>query len=223
MEAVGSDGVGLMNVLRNRGIQLSTLTVLIAGIGINALRLKFWVRDSDIWWHLKVGDWIVYHLALPHTGFTHCRGSLVGGYSWGYEVLLALAFRWFGLLGVGLFGVMLTLLVACAILVLVRRLAGNVWIACGLGFVTCVSMLFTMMPRPHFFSIALFTVVPREERAYIAPIVPLYLLYALTHLLPMTVGFGNFIALQLWGRRLYRDHYEPGSPAPGTWARKPVY
>jgi cellulose synthase/poly-beta-1,6-N-acetylglucosamine synthase-like glycosyltransferase len=56
--------------------------------------------------------------------------------------------------------------------------------------------------------LALFTVVPRGERAYIAPIVPLYLFYALTHLVPMTVGFGNLIALQLWGRRLYRDHYQ---------------
>lgn len=66
--------------------------------------------------------------------------------------------------------------------------------------------------------IALFTVVPRAERGYIAPIVPLYLLYALTHLIPMTVGFGNFIALQLWGRRLYRDHYEGPTGAAGTAA-----
>jgi cellulose synthase/poly-beta-1,6-N-acetylglucosamine synthase-like glycosyltransferase len=63
--------------------------------------------------------------------------------------------------------------------------------------------------------VALFTVVPRSERAYIAPIVPLYLFYALTHLVPMTVGFGNCIALQAWGRRLYHDHYEP---APGAAA-----
>jgi cellulose synthase/poly-beta-1,6-N-acetylglucosamine synthase-like glycosyltransferase len=68
--------------------------------------------------------------------------------------------------------------------------------------------------------IALFTVVPRSERAYVAPIVPLYLLYALTHLVPMTIGFGNFITVQLWGRRLYEDHYEPGAAAPGLWARK---
>jgi cellulose synthase/poly-beta-1,6-N-acetylglucosamine synthase-like glycosyltransferase len=74
--------------------------------------------------------------------------------------------------------------------------------------------------------IALFTVIPRAERSYIAPIVPLYLLYALTHLLPMTIGFGNFFALQLTGRRLYRDHYEAGAgsaapPEPGAWARRP--
>jgi cellulose synthase/poly-beta-1,6-N-acetylglucosamine synthase-like glycosyltransferase len=57
--------------------------------------------------------------------------------------------------------------------------------------------------------IALFTIVPRSERAYIAPIVPLYLFYALVHIAPMSVGFGNWITLKLWGRRLYQDHYEP--------------
>jgi hypothetical protein len=74
-----------MNVLRNRWIQLSALIALIAGIGIKALRLKFCVRDSDIWWHLKVGDWIIDHFALPQ----------------GYEVLMSRAYAWFGLLGIG--------------------------------------------------------------------------------------------------------------------------
>jgi len=68
--------------------------------------------------------------------------------------------------------------------------------------------------------IALFTVVPKSERAYVAPIVPLYLLYALTHLLPMTIGFGNFIAVRLWGRRLYKDHYERDPASPDAWARR---
>ncbi len=56
--------------------------------------------------------------------------------------------------------------------------------------------------------IALFTCVPKAERPYAAPIVPLYLCYALTHIVPMSVGFGNFFALKLFGRRLYQDHYE---------------
>jgi hypothetical protein len=57
--------------------------------------------------------------------------------------------------------------------------------------------------------IALFTRVPKAERAYVAPVVPIYLFYAIAHIAPMSVGFGNFIALKLWGRRLYHDHYEP--------------
>jgi glycosyltransferase involved in cell wall biosynthesis len=56
--------------------------------------------------------------------------------------------------------------------------------------------------------IALFTCVPKAERGYIAPIVPLYLCYAIAHIVPMTVGFGNFFALRLFRRRVYQDHYE---------------
>jgi cellulose synthase/poly-beta-1,6-N-acetylglucosamine synthase-like glycosyltransferase len=56
--------------------------------------------------------------------------------------------------------------------------------------------------------IALFTSVPKSERSYTAPIVPLYLCYAITHIVPMTIGFGNFFALKLFRRRIYRDHYE---------------
>jgi hypothetical protein len=56
--------------------------------------------------------------------------------------------------------------------------------------------------------VALVTVVPRAERGYVAPIVPLYLFYALAHVAPMTVGFANWISLRYRGRRFYRDHYE---------------
>ncbi|MFL6547540.1 MAG: glycosyltransferase family 2 protein [Povalibacter sp.] len=56
---------------------------------------------------------------------------------------------------------------------------------------------------------ALFTVVPKRERGYIAPIIPLYLFYAITHIAPMTVGYLNWITVKLAGRRVFHDHYEP--------------
>jgi cellulose synthase/poly-beta-1,6-N-acetylglucosamine synthase-like glycosyltransferase len=58
-------------------------------------------------------------------------------------------------------------------------------------------------------TVALFTIVPQAERAYVGPIVPLYLLYTLVHIAPMSVGFANWLTERLWGYRLYRDHYEP--------------
>ncbi len=67
-------------------------------------------------------------------------------------------------------------------------------------------------------AVALFTVVPKAERAYAAPIVPLYLFYALVHLAPMSVGYANWIAVKLTGRRLYRDHYEPAQSATASAA-----
>jgi cellulose synthase/poly-beta-1,6-N-acetylglucosamine synthase-like glycosyltransferase len=67
--------------------------------------------------------------------------------------------------------------------------------------------------------VAQLTLVPKAERSYTAPIVPLYLLYSMLHVVPMSVGFGNWIALKVWGRRLYRDHYEAGESANGEPAR----
>jgi cellulose synthase/poly-beta-1,6-N-acetylglucosamine synthase-like glycosyltransferase len=68
--------------------------------------------------------------------------------------------------------------------------------------------------------IALFTSVPKSERAYASPIVPLYLCYALVHVIPMTVGYANYFSLKLFRRRIYQDHYE--SPADPRLAARPV-
>jgi hypothetical protein len=68
--------------------------------------------------------------------------------------------------------------------------------------------------------IALFTVVPPRERAYCAPIVPLYLCYAIVHIVPMTVGFANFFWLKIFHKRLYQDHYE--SPTDPTLTGNPT-
>ena len=65
-------------------------------------------------------------------------------------------------------------------------------------------------------ALALFTVVPKRERGYVAPIVPLFLCYAVLHIVPMSLGFGNWIALKLFNRRLYRDHYESSGDRDGA-------
>jgi len=56
------------SLLRLRWLQLLTLAGLLVAVGVIAFNLKFSVLDLDIWWHLKVGDWIVQHLAVPHNG-----------------------------------------------------------------------------------------------------------------------------------------------------------
>jgi hypothetical protein len=58
-------------------------------------------------------------------------------------------------------------------------------------------------------TIALFTIVPPSERSYIAPVIPLYLIYTLLHVLPISIGFLNWLSVRSRGHRLYRDHYEP--------------
>ena len=98
------------SLLRFRPLQLAALVVFLTAIGGFAFYTKLCVIDNDIWWHLKVGDWIVEHLAVPHTGILSrtAAGRPWIAYSWGYEVLMSCAYRWFGILGIGLYGTLLT-------------------------------------------------------------------------------------------------------------------
>jgi hypothetical protein len=155
---------GLLGELRPllglRWLQLLTLSGLLAGVGVISFNLKFCVLDLDIWWHLRVGDWIVQHLALPHSGIlsrTAANRPWVA-YSWGYEVLLSRSYAWFGLLGVGWFGTLLTLSVAFFTYWMLRRLSGRFWLAAVLSAFVWSTFLFNGMPRPVFFSIILFSI-----------------------------------------------------------------
>lgn len=150
----------LRSIQRLRAPRLGALAALFVVIGEKALRLKYFVLDSDIWWHLKVGDWIVDHFAVPHTGIlsrTAADRPWVA-YSWGYEILMSRAYAWFGLIGIGLYGVLLTLAVAYSIYWMLRRLSGNFWLASVGAGIVCSAFLFNGMPRPFFFSITLFAV-----------------------------------------------------------------
>lgn len=148
-------------MLRVRPLQMAGLVVLLTTVGGIAFHLKFCILDIDLWWHLKVGDWIVEHMAVPHTGIlsrTAASRPWVA-YSWGYEVLLSRAYACQGLLGISLFGALLTVAIAYAIYWMMLRLSGRFWLACTGSAIVCSAFLFNGMPRPFFFSIALFAVV----------------------------------------------------------------
>src|SRR5208337_3252026 len=85
---------GLLVLLRIRFLQLCALVALLTGVGVIAFQSKYCVLDADIGWHLKVGDWIIDHLAVPHTGIlsrTAANRPWVA-YSWGYELMLSRAY-----------------------------------------------------------------------------------------------------------------------------------
>jgi cellulose synthase/poly-beta-1,6-N-acetylglucosamine synthase-like glycosyltransferase len=54
--------------------------------------------------------------------------------------------------------------------------------------------------------------VGRGSRLRAVLVAPVYPLYALVQIIPATVGFANWITLRLWGKRVYRDHYQPVAP-----------
>jgi hypothetical protein len=147
-------------ILELRGLRLAALTLFLSGIGAVAFRKKFFVIDPDVWWHLKVGDWIIAHLALPHTGIlsrTAANRPWVA-YSWGYEVLLSRAYAWGGLAAIGFFGGLLTVVVALAVYWMLHRLSRRFWPSLIGAAIVCSAFLFDNSPRPFFFSVSLFAV-----------------------------------------------------------------
>lgn len=56
--------------------------------------------------------------------------------------------------------------------------------------------------------IALFVAVPPKERLALSPIVPLYFFYAMAQIVPVTVGYLNWLSLRMRGKRLFADHYQ---------------
>jgi hypothetical protein len=152
----------LRALARFRPLQLFTLALLFGALGLICFRTKVSVLGADIWWHLKVGDWIVQHASFPHNGILSRTAAQLpwAAYSWGYEVLLSRAYAWLGLVGVGIYGTALTMMVAFAVFWMTRRLSGRFWRALLLTVVCCYAfLLLRIVPRPGFLSIAFFCVV----------------------------------------------------------------
>jgi hypothetical protein len=182
----------IVAVLKLRMVQLLALTALMAGVAAECFITKYSVLDPDIWWHLKVGDWIIQHRTVPHTGILSRTAANRPwmAYSWGYEVMLSRAYAWLGLLGISLFGVALTMAVAITLFWMLRRLSGDFWMASILSIAAYCAFLFGIMPRPVFFSMLLFAVTltiileaQRTSRARLLYWLPLvFLLWANLHI-----------------------------------------
>ncbi|HEX2060481.1 MAG TPA: glycosyltransferase family 2 protein [Thermoanaerobaculia bacterium] len=50
--------------------------------------------------------------------------------------------------------------------------------------------------------------VVRGERRHLIAAVPLFYLYQLLHIVPVTIGYANWLTLRYLGRRVYRDHFQ---------------
>lgn len=113
------------------------------------------LTDSDIWWHLRTGLWILQNHAIPHTGLFSQSASLPWvDASWGFDALVAAAYRWLGLAGLPILLMLLQVVVAIALFVLARAHGRNFWPAVILAAVAQCSIT-PIHPRPALCSLAL--------------------------------------------------------------------
>lgn len=76
-------------------LQLRRTFVIVLFVGLFAMATRN-VLDPDVWWHLKTGQWIAQHWAVPHADpFSYTRlGQPWTAHEWLCEVAMYGLFRW---------------------------------------------------------------------------------------------------------------------------------
>lgn len=147
--------------------------------------------DEDLWWHIRTGDWILKHAAVPiHDAFSH---ALVGkpyiAYTWLFDVLVSKVYNAWGLHGILTLTTFLTVSFVAALVFLFSRY-GRMLRAIALAALVFSASSAIVTPRPWlftciFFVFELYLLLQARERgraAWLLPLVPLFILWANTHI-----------------------------------------
>jgi hypothetical protein len=99
----------------DRIAQALLLAVLFAAPALMCLHAAN-MNDTDIWWHLRTGEWILQHHAIPHADpFSGPNaGKPWAAYSWLFELLVTGMFHRFGLVGLLAYSAGMVLAIALA-------------------------------------------------------------------------------------------------------------
>jgi hypothetical protein len=91
------------------------LITAITFLGVFAMAARL-SMDPDTWWHLRTGEWILAHHAVPQVDpFSYTRLGAAWHYpGWLVQVPMALIFRWFGPGGLNLWTVVMVTLAICS-------------------------------------------------------------------------------------------------------------
>jgi hypothetical protein len=172
--------------------------------------------DEDLWWHLRTGNWILQHHAVPvqDTFAARMQGKPWIEYTWLFDILVTRVYAEWHLPGVLAFTGSLILACVAALLALLSRyttLLGSFGLTAAalFGIGTLVS------PRPWLFTILFFLaelhllLKAREtgRPSSLWPLIPLFALWANLHIQfvygLMTIGIfaieAPFARLMQWG------------------------
>ncbi len=150
------------------------------------------VSDSDIWWHLRIGQWIVQHHWVPYTNLfsSYVMGQPWAAYSWLFEILVYGLYQRFGYIGLLFYVYALGILITAVVHRLIRRFEHRIANSIALTGLAIFAMAPLLTPRPWLFTILLFIVEfdilvsVRRSRNYrlLFLLLPLFALWANIHI-----------------------------------------
>ena len=116
------------------------------------------VDDTDVWWHLRIGQWIAQHGAIPHTELfsTFGAGKPWAAYSWLFELIIYLLFRKFGLIGIAIYSSAMAVAITAVVHQILRRLNSDFTVGVGITFLAMYTMGRLFTPRPWLLTILFF-------------------------------------------------------------------
>jgi hypothetical protein len=150
---------GIRKAIATHEETIRRLLILVALYAIPAVMVMRPVLDPDIWWHLRTGQWIIEHGAVPHTDTfsIYGMGKPWIAYSWLVEVLVYGLYSWFGLIGILLYAVIMSLAVVLAIHHLIAKREPRFVVASSLVGLVTIAILPVLSERPWLFTILFFT------------------------------------------------------------------
>jgi hypothetical protein len=116
--------------------------------------------DADTGWHIRTGEWIIAHRAVPTQdlfSFSKPNQSWFA-WEWGWDVLFAAVHSVAGLGGVGLVSTVILSLFSVGLFLLLRRVSKNDVVSFFVTVIAVCASSVHWLARPHLFSM-LFAVV----------------------------------------------------------------
>ena len=116
------------------------------------------VTDADVWWHMRTGEWILQHGAVPHTDpfSSYGAGRPWAAYSWLFDLLIVQLFQRLGLVGIVAYSTGMVVAVTVALHRLIRRLQPDFTLAVLLTLAASYCLIRLYSPRSWWFTILFF-------------------------------------------------------------------
>jgi tetratricopeptide (TPR) repeat protein len=149
------------------------LFFLVIFFGFCALFAAQKITDPDFWWHLKTGEWIWQHKAIPHTDpFSYTfRGAEWINYEWLFHAIIYPIYQLTGFGGLIIFVILCVLLIFVILFFACREVdGGNRWLSITILFVALLVAWGRFSIRPQIISFLLLAlylyllILYRDER-----------------------------------------------------------
>jgi hypothetical protein len=146
------------NLLNTAPARVIVLLLLFTSAALREAAHLTSLADTDIWWHLRTGLWILQSHAVPHAGLFSQYSDLPWiASSWGYEVLAATAYNVAGLRAIPVLLMCFKVVLAGMTYLLARGSRKNFWPAVIVSAAAQYA-IGSLPPSPVLCSVVLFAI-----------------------------------------------------------------